>query len=193
MLHLLTNPRLLAEKTHLLTSPRLLAEKTHYLVSGKKGLKRQILDRRPGRPLDKILIVHRPSRLCYVSVPKVANTFIKRMFWAAEGKHLSKDVSPHVIKSRLVPYKLASHFSDKELNTFLADPTWTTFSFVRDPFSRLISTYKNKISNRAPHSKFWIRLGWREEKPPSSRFRYISYQRWQSRKKRLVSLGYLKS
>ena len=62
-------------------------------------------------------------RLLYVRVPKCGNTSIRRSIPDGEGRRFSKSQILHMQRD------------------------WTTFSFVRNPWSRVLSVYRHKASD----------------------------------------------
>lgn len=69
-------------------------------------------------------------RLLYLRLPKCGNSSVVASI-------------PNPEFNRLRPGRLSSSFGD-----------WTTFTFVRNPWSRLVSTYRQKVSAGATTSRF---------------------------------------
>lgn len=76
------------------------------------------------------------SKLCYIDNPKVASTSIKEMLLKSEGldrEKLNKDLHTYFIET------YTQDVSQKDFPYF-------SFIFVRNPFERVVSTYKNMYS-----------------------------------------------
>lgn len=95
------------------------------LLSLKKQ-QRRIKDAYQGRCRVAIWPEH---RLLYLRLPKCGNSSVVAALPAPELR-------------RLRPSKLSGSFED-----------WTTFTFVRNPWSRLVSTYRQKVASGATTSR----------------------------------------
>nr|WP_246624599.1 sulfotransferase family protein [Oceanobacter mangrovi] len=99
--------------------------------------------------------LHEDRKLFYVVNPKVANTSIKRIMWAdLPGVESLPSLHGHH------PQRCIRQLTDRELNHILASPEWLRFSFVRNPYTRIVSAYKDKIYNRDLDGRFLEKLGW---------------------------------
>lgn len=87
----------------------------------KKSVKRTFKGPPPPQP-DTRVAVWDAHKLIYVRVPKCANTSVMKSIAGAEKRRMWST----------------------EIMTI--DPEWTTFSFVRNPWARLVSTYRDKAS-----------------------------------------------
>lgn len=82
-------------------------------------------------------------RYLYVATPKVGFTKIKKLLYEAEQGRPVKD---EFVLHDPVFSPLLEPIDDIDiLNTALASPDWFRFCFVRNPFTRLISCYIQKI------------------------------------------------
>ena len=83
------------------------------------------------------IIVSEKYKLVFCPVPKVSCTVWKKLLAELEGVNIVKDVHQEV------KYKLSSlqQYSLKDRRNILR--TYTKFMFVRDPFERLLSAYKD--------------------------------------------------
>ncbi|XP_078369069.1 carbohydrate sulfotransferase 11-like [Oculina patagonica] len=83
------------------------------------------------------LIVSEKYKLVYCSVPKVACTVWKRVLADLEGINVTKSIHDE-IKGKL---RLLSNYTTEDRKNILK--TYKKFMFVRDPFERLLSAYRN--------------------------------------------------
>jgi hypothetical protein len=84
-----------------------------------------------------------------MAVSKVASSKIKMVLHQAEGHRLPDD--PFDVHARNRPghafvSKLAD-FSPSEAVDILSSPDWFRFAFVRNPYDRLLSAYRDKIAD----------------------------------------------
>src|SRR3546814_9315079 len=83
-------------------------------------------------------------RVLYTVISKAANSTIKRYLLASCGEVVSAaDAMPEVQMGGklLTPLDCTS----AELRSALASKDWLRFTFVRNPYARLASVYKDKI------------------------------------------------
>lgn len=104
--------------------------------------------------------VSRRHGYVYVSIPKAACTKIKHLIAAVEGAPLNIGEKPYLRETRLamlvhqrlymdVPTVL--DLSPEEVADFVSGTSkFFTFAVVRNPFSRLVSIYENKVRLREP-------------------------------------------
>ncbi|WP_193371339.1 sulfotransferase family protein [Pelagibius marinus] len=91
-----------------------------------------------------MLVVLPEHRVVYTVVPKAANSTIKRFLVAACGEVLpAADAMVSVQRGSLLPD--TRKFSSRELHTAINDSGWFRFTFVRNPYDRLVSVYKDKV------------------------------------------------
>lgn len=86
-------------------------------------------------------LVGRARRFVYAYVPKAACTSLKLWMAMVEGlgsQSLAADCVHALVKSR-------ASLQDHEADAILRDPTWFKFAFVRNPLSRLVSAYLDKV------------------------------------------------
>ncbi|KAL1110389.1 hypothetical protein AAG570_007920 [Ranatra chinensis] len=104
--------------------------------------------------LDHIL-VDTKHHLLYCYVPKVACTNWKRIFMMLTGITDCTDpllIPAHIAHDRNVISRL-SNYTTREIEYFLR--TYTKFLFVRHPFERLLSAYRNKLERNHIRSKYF--------------------------------------
>ncbi|KAL4623646.1 carbohydrate sulfotransferase 11-like [Arapaima gigas] len=104
------------------------------------------------------LIVDDEHRLLYCYVPKVACTNWKRVLMVLTGKSQHSDPLKIPANEAHVPGNLRtlSEYPTSEINHRLR--TYLKFVFVREPFERLVSAYRNKFT-RSYNSAFHKRYG----------------------------------
>lgn len=114
------------------------------------------------------ILVDEKHRLLYCYVPKVACTNWKRVFMILTGKSEASssdqrrpyNVSgiPSYLVHRKGMFRRLSDYSLNEINYRLNN--FTKYLFVRHPFERLLSAYRNKLEDRSVNSKYFqLRIG----------------------------------
>lgn len=96
--------------------------------------------------------IDRKNGLVYCDIPKVASTFWKRVLQITSGKRRKNDVFD--IPARAAHAGLLETFQSKgfdEIHELLSSST--KFMFVREPYSRLVSGYLDKIFTPRPAYK----------------------------------------
>jgi hypothetical protein len=104
-------------------------------------------------------------RFLYLETPKVACTSIKRALQVLEGVDLTGDGSVHDRDRSplMAPYDSLADFLVAQ-----HDPRWVRFSFVRNPFTRILSGYLDKvISDEVERVRLLPELGLSADKVPS--------------------------
>ncbi|XP_046682182.1 carbohydrate sulfotransferase 11 isoform X1 [Homalodisca vitripennis] len=101
------------------------------------------------------ILVDSKHKMLYCYVPKVACTNWKRVFMIMTGMVQTSDIlsipSTVVHQQHYIPSLL--NFTDEQIQEMLQ--THTKFIFVRHPFERLLSAYKNKFEQRYNSSKYF--------------------------------------
>lgn len=123
-----------------------------------------------GGTLDKMLIILPEKNVIYTSIPKAANSTIKKCLWSASGVDINgKDINSSIFKNP-GPSRRVSEIDDQELETIFNADDWYRFSFVRNPYQRLLSGYKDKILGLGKPKKsnsFLKRINWHSNQLPS--------------------------
>lgn len=95
------------------------------------------------------------GRYVYVENPKVASSTVKRHLMRQQLLTLpgaKTNPHPEIQQSPFVkPYQL----DNDQLGDILFGPRYYKFSFVRNPFSRVLSAFLDKIERKAPESKLF--------------------------------------
>ncbi|KAJ8369678.1 hypothetical protein SKAU_G00097060 [Synaphobranchus kaupii] len=117
----------------------------------------------------KHLIVDDQHRLLYCYVPKVACTNWKRVLMVLTGDGRYHDPLQIPANEAHVAGRLRSlsEFSTAEINRRLR--TYLKFVFVREPFERLVSAYRNKFTrsyNTAFHKRYGTKIVRRHRPDP---------------------------
>ncbi|KAM8931021.1 carbohydrate sulfotransferase 13 [Pelodytes ibericus] len=118
----------------------------------------------------KHLIVDDAHGLLYCYVPKVACTNWKRVMMVLTGQGKYKDPGQIPANEAHIPTNLRSlsEFSTSEINYRLRN--YLKFVFVREPFERLVSAYRNKFTrtyNTAFHKRYGTKIIERHRRDPS--------------------------
>jgi hypothetical protein len=98
-------------------------------------------------------VLHIPKfNLVYFQVPKVASTSLRSFLY---GKMLEGSGTPQRYIDRVTetPYQHGLiisfchlyHYSDAQFNAILTDPKVKKFTVVRDPYTRALSAYRDKV------------------------------------------------
>lgn len=109
--------------------------------------------------LDHILVDEK-NKLLYCYVPKVACTNWKRVFMILLGTADSQNASsiPAEIVHKKSTFPKLSDYSIDEVKYFIEN--YTKYLFVRHPFERLLSAFRNKLEERSQRSKYFqMRIG----------------------------------
>lgn len=118
----------------------------------------------------KHLIVDDRHGLLYCYVPKVACTNWKRVLMVLTGDGKYRDPLKIPANEAHVPSNLRtlSEYSTSEINHRLRN--YLKFAFVREPFERLVSAYRNKFTrnyNTAFHKRYGTKIVKRHRPDPS--------------------------
>lgn len=139
------------------------------MLTPKSNIKRRMWQERGGT-LDKMLIILPGLKVVYTSVPKAANSTIKKCLWEASGVPIEgKDINSAIFKNP-GPSRRVSEIDNQELASIFSSEDWFRFSFVRNPYKRLLSAYKDKIlglGNPRKHNSFLKKINWHSSELPS--------------------------
>nr|XP_033781658.1 carbohydrate sulfotransferase 13 isoform X2 [Geotrypetes seraphini]XP_033781659.1 carbohydrate sulfotransferase 13 isoform X2 [Geotrypetes seraphini] len=118
----------------------------------------------------KHLIVDDTHGLLYCYVPKVACTNWKRVMMVLTGQGKYRDPLQIPAHEAHIPANLRtlSEFSTPEINYRLRN--YLKFVFVREPFERLVSAYRNKFTrqyNTAFHKRYGTKIIKRHRRNPT--------------------------
>lgn len=92
------------------------------------------------------VIVSEKSRLMYCPIPKAANSNWKYLIRKFEGYDDYDDL-PKSHNTMTSGLRYLSDYSPREVEQLLKDPSYFKFTFVRDPYSRILSCYMDKFQN----------------------------------------------
>jgi RNAse (barnase) inhibitor barstar len=121
--------------------------------SVRKACSAEVKQSGPSRVLSTLQYI--PGKnILYCPVEKIGTTFWRRVFYTFAFKH-SKDKLPFDIPEELAQEEIKDHFSKSYSSDFPTD--YFSFMFVRNPFSRLLSAYVDKIV--APNPFYWRQFG----------------------------------
>ncbi|WP_455217348.1 sulfotransferase family protein [Kaarinaea lacus] len=148
---------------------KLLLRRASKFLTPEGHIKRRMWQERGGT-LDKMLIILPELKVVYTSIPKAANSTIKKCLWAASGVSIEgKNINSSIFKNP-GPSRPVSAFDDGELEIIFHSDEWFRFSFVRNPYTRLLSAYKDKIlglGNTRKHNSFLKKIQWHSSQPPT--------------------------
>jgi len=123
-----------------------------------------------GGTLDKMLIILPEKKVVYTPIPKAANSTIKKCLWSASGVDIEgKNINSTIFKNP-GPSRKISDIDNQELDIIFKADDWFRFSFVRNPYKRLVSGYKDKIlglNNPKKSYSFLKRINWHSDQLPS--------------------------
>mmetsp|Transcript_2470 Transcript_2470/g.7372 ORF Transcript_2470/g.7372 Transcript_2470/m.7372 type:complete len:437 (+) Transcript_2470:152-1462(+) len=108
-------------------------------------------------PLASRLIVDKKLKAVYCPLPKVACSNWKALFRMLNGYSDYKNLALAHDKSQS-GLKYLKDFSKEEVKGMLADPEYLKFVFVREPYSRLLSSYLDKFTDRLLSSPEFLKF-----------------------------------
>ena len=94
--------------------------------------------------LKKMALVALDLSFLYVVVPKAANSTIKRALWQLQGVRIRDDATAE-LNLGPGPYKSLEELPAPNLKRVLKSRDTFRFTFVRNPYGRLLSAYRDKI------------------------------------------------
>lgn len=87
----------------------------------------------------------------YVVVPKAANSTIKRVLWRLLGAEVTDGEAMGALHGGPGPFLGFPDLSAGDLRAALRGPDTFRFTFVRNPYDRLVSAYQDKILGLGQH------------------------------------------
>lgn len=139
------------------------------LVTPENAIKLRMWQIRGGTP-DKMLIMIPEKKILYTVIPKAANSTVKSCLWKACGADLDVNDIHSVRQLESGPAAKISEYSNQELLNIFRSKEWYKFSFVRNPYNRLLSAYKDKILGMGRKDKkanFLKKINWKKNQLPS--------------------------
>ncbi|XP_072165179.1 carbohydrate sulfotransferase 11-like [Diadema setosum] len=121
--------------------------------------KRDLLNPNQLSSLQNVLAVPK-SKLIYCYVPKVGCTSWKSLLLQMEGLNATRD--PH--KAGSAAFRSLSTFDSEGVRALFR--THRSFMFARNPFSRLLSAYRDKITLDNTSNWRWLLLAWLQKSDP---------------------------
>lgn len=98
-----------------------------------------------------------------LATPKAGCTTVKTALHMLDGgSPPTRPMDIHGFGERL------RDFSDDQIVDILASESWYRFSFVRNPYGRLLSTYKSKIASWKTSDSYRLRKGLQDKLEPAS-------------------------
>lgn len=119
----------------------------------------------PARKVDQGLHICRRYRTIYVQNPKAACSTIKLALQRAERADPGYEPETNIHDKPRSPLASPSDLSAEEFQALLRDGV--VFSFVRNPFDRVLSAYANKIVRPQKRGRFRERAGFAANDCPS--------------------------
>lgn len=109
------------------------------------------------------------GRVIYVAVPKAASTSVKMVLSTFLGRKLQSSEAAHIRK--LSGLKAPHHVGLSKFHKLVTDASVLRFSFVRNPYARLVSCWADKFKDKAlvvgdPFANIYLR--WSAEMRPKT-------------------------
>lgn len=121
----------------------------------------------PGNP--NAVFIAPDLSFAYVSVPKAANSTIKRALLALRGIDVGDEAAMQSMRAVEDPYLRLGQLGSRDARRVLAGAGVFRFTFVRNPYDRMVSAYKDKVLglNRNHPGGFAANLFASAAEPPS--------------------------
>lgn len=98
-----------------------------------------------GGQASRAALIHPDGRYMYVPVPKAANSTIKKVLWRALGVEVADWAEMRLLHGGPGPYNSIDDLSWLSLRRVLRGSQTFRFTFVRNPYARLVSAYQQKF------------------------------------------------
>lgn len=115
----------------------------------------RLRDYMPVKEISYSINISRKYRYVFVENPKVACGTVKKTLQALEFGRLIE--TPNVHDRTQSPLLSISELNENEAESAFTAGEYFMFSFARNPFTRALSAYKNKIENKTKHKKSILR------------------------------------
>jgi hypothetical protein len=99
-----------------------------------------------GYEADKLLTVVPAHKLIYMAVPKAASTRIRRTLAKVDGRFM-RSLKPSRRRSHRGPYGMRN-MTVSAFYRLATDPRTLRFSFVRNPYARVVSCWADKFADK---------------------------------------------
>lgn len=149
--------------------PSLVARRITRFATPQSAIKLRMWQERGGT-LNKMLAVLPQQKILYTSVPKAANSTIKFCLWSACGFTINTTHINSFTYNHPGPSRRVSDISNRDLRSIFAADDWLRFTFVRNPYRRIVSAYQDKIlggGDKGKPNAFLRKINWRSHKPPT--------------------------
>jgi hypothetical protein len=120
-----------------------------------------------GRAQAFMALVAPDRSFLYVTVQKAGSSTMRRRLWKLYDVEIPEEGATAAISAQTGPYLGLHDILDEELRDLLRGPSTYRFTFVRNPYSRLISAYRDKILNLNGNPKYRHSLRLAPEREPS--------------------------
>jgi hypothetical protein len=123
-----------------------------------------------GRDIRKFALIDPDRRFLYATNPKAANSTIRRLLWRHRGVEVTAPDLQRVLHGSSGPYVTLPDLAFDERKSVLTEPGVYRFSFVRNPYSRLRSAFRQKILQPALHESaapYLANIAWSEPRQPT--------------------------
>lgn len=133
--------------------------------------------RMPAKKLDYAVNISLKNRYVYIETPKVACSSLKDLLIQTEylGTEYRRNYDVH--ERQRSPLIQLSQLPASQGAEILADPTWFRFAFVRNPFTRALSAYLDKVVRNRPEKRVLLTAIGRGKDPIETELSFIDFLR----------------
>jgi len=133
-------------------SPPALASSRRWLLHRLPFLSDRLrIDGARGGSQAKAALIAPDRSFLYVVVPKAANSTVKRVLWRLLGTEVADDEAMETLHGGPGPFLGFPDMSSAELHEVLKGRGVFRFTFVRNPYERLVSAYQDKVRALGRH------------------------------------------
>jgi len=127
------------------------------------------------KKIDYAINISLKNRYIYVETPKVACSSVKDLLIRIEYIDTPYKRNFDVHDRQRSPLVQLSQLPKHEGEGILADPTWFRFAFVRNPFSRALSGYLDKVVRNREEKRPLLNALGRNESPIETELSFVDY------------------